>query len=282
MHRHLLWLMVLVMSLAACGSNDDAAPAPVEAAPLVIVANGPGTLSVGDERLLIGLIGPDTANLAFPDRSIEIDLVFDGEIVASVPGEFMWTVPDVRGMYRAQVSFDQPGTWAAIVRSDGLDVSIPTQFTVASSSQVPDRGDRAPLSATPTGADFDLSDISTDPDPDPRFYELSLDDALTNGTPTVVAFSTPAFCQTATCGPTLDVVKEVAANHPEGVDFVHVEVYTNLDAGSFEELELVPAIEDWRLPSEPWVFVVDGSGIIAGAFEGALAAEELEAALAGV
>ena len=97
-----------------------------------------------------------------------------------------------------------------------------------------------------------------------------------------MAFSTPAFCQTATCGPTLEVVKQVATNHPDDVDFVHVEVYTNLDAGSFEGLELVPAIDDWRLPSEPWVFVVDGSGIIAAAFEGALAAEELEAALAGL
>ncbi len=282
MHRQLLWLSGLLLLLSACGSDSAPAPPALEAAPLVIVANGPGTLAVGDERLLIGLIAADTANLAFPERAIEIDLVYDGKVVASVPGEFLWTVPEVRGMYRAQVAFDQPGTWAVIVRSDDLEVSIPTQFAVAASSQVPDRGDVAPLSVTPTGEQFDLSDISTDPDPDPRFYELSLDEALTNGTPTVVAFSTPAFCQTATCGPTLDVVKQVATNHPDDVDFVHVEVYTNLDAGSFEGLELVPAIDDWRLPSEPWVFVVDGSGIIAAAFEGALAAEELEAALAGL
>lgn len=281
MRRHLLWLLGLLLVVGACSSDSAPAPPVLEAAPLVIVANGPGTLAVGDERLLIGLIAADTANLAFPERAIEIDLVYDGEVVSTVPGEFLWTVPELRGLYRAQVTFDRTGTWAVIVRSDDLEVSIPTQFTVAASSSVPDRGEAAPLSVTPTSAEYDLADITTDPDPDPRFYELSLDDALTNGTPTVAVFATPAFCQTAACGPTLDVVKQVSTHHPD-VDFVHVEVYTNLDAGSFEGLELVPAIDDWRLPSEPWIFVVDGSGIIAAAFEGALAAEELEAALAGL
>lgn len=281
MHRRLLWLSAAALVLlTACGSDDAGTELlTIEEAPLAIVANAAGTLTVGDERLLLGLIASDTSNLAFPERAVEIDLVFDGAIVATVPGEFMWTVPDVRGMYRASVSFDRPGTWAAIVRTDDLNVSIPTQFTVVETSTVPDEGDPAPPSVTPTGAEFDLTEISTDPTPDPRFYELSLDQAISNGKPTVVVFSTPAFCQTATCGPTLDIVKEVAAAHPDDTDFVHVEVYTNLDAGSVDDLELVPAVIEWQLPSEPWVFVVDETGIIAGAFEGALDPGELEAVL---
>lgn len=282
MRSPLLAAAAFAILLGACGSNDTNSGVPtIEEAPLAIVANAPGTLTVGSERLLLGLIAPDTANLALPDRQVDVDLVFGGAIVATVPGEFMWTVPDVRGMYRVAATFDQPGTWAAIVRSDDLEVSVPTQFQVTETSTVPDIGDRAPLSATPTGAEFELEEISTDPSPEPRFYELSLDEALTNGTPTVVVFSTPAFCQTATCGPTLDIVKDVAAEQ-QGVDFVHVEVYTNLDAGSVDELELAPAVTEWRLPSEPWVFVVDGNGIITAAFEGALGPEEIQAALASL
>lgn len=277
--RAVLIATVALLALAACGS-DDGSPE-VAGDPLAIVANSPGTLAVGENRLLIGLIAPDTANLAVPERSVQLDLVFGGVIVDTVPGEFMWTVPDVRGLYRATVQFDEPGTWAVIVRTDDLEVALPTQFPVAEAATVPSVGDKAPVAETPTGDDFDLSAISTDPNPDPRFYELSLADALANDRPTVVVFSTPAFCQTATCGPTLDIVKGVASGHPD-VDFVHVEVYTNLDAGSVDELELVPAVETWRLPSEPWVYVVDAGGIIVAAFEGALAVDELEEALASL
>ena len=90
-----------------------------------------------------------------------------------------------------------------------------------------------------------------------------------------MVFSTPAFCATATCGPTLDIVKSLADAYPDGVNFVHAEVYENLDADSVDDLILAPAINDWQLPSEPWVFVVDGDGIIAGAYEGAIDGSEV-------
>jgi hypothetical protein len=93
----------------------------------------------------------------------------------------------------------------------------------------------------------------------------------------VIAFATPAFCQTAICGPTLERIKEIAPAHP-GVDFVHVEVYTNLDDP--DNLEVVPSIIEWGLPTEPWIFVVDADGIVTHRFEGLVTAEELDAALA--
>jgi hypothetical protein len=35
----------------------------------------------------------------------------------------------------------------------------------------------------------------------------------------------------------------------------------------------------WNLPSEPWIFIVDGKGIIRASFEGLRTAHELEGAL---
>jgi hypothetical protein len=46
-----------------------------------------------------------------------------------------------------------------------------------------------------------------------------------------------------------------------------------------EELTVVPATGEWGLPSEPWVFVVDGSGIVSSAFEGAASNDELTTAI---
>jgi hypothetical protein len=44
----------------------------------------------------------------------------------------------------------------------------------------------------------------------------------------------------------------------------------------------VPATLEWRLRSEPWIFVVDSRGIVAAKFEGVAALDEVEAALARV
>ncbi len=68
-------------------------------------------------------------------------------------------------------------------------------------------------------------------------------------------------------------MKAVALAYPD-VDFVHVEVYTNLAAQNPEELEVVAAVTAWRLPTEPWVFVTDPAGIISDVFEGSLAPED--------
>lgn len=272
MHR---LLVALLLVLAACSGTPEAETgAATENTPFAIVANSPGTLSVGEERVLIALLAPDTTSLAEPDRPAEVHVVFGGEIVQTLDAEFLWAVPDIRGLYRLNIEFDQPGNWAVIVSTPDLEVSLPAQFQVTDTDSVPDVGSTAPPSQTATATE-NFAAVSSDPDPDPRFYQVSLDEAITTGNPTVVVFSTPAFCATATCGPTLDIVKGLADAYPVGVNFVHAEVYENLDADSVDDLILAPAINDWQLPSEPWVFVVDGDGIITGAYEGAIDGSEV-------
>jgi hypothetical protein len=153
-------------------------------------------------------------------------------------------------------------------------------------------GATAPASDTPTGDDvgWDLAKLSTDTTPDPAFYQLSLADALAAGRPFVVAFATPAFCQTAQCGPTLDKVKAVSKSAPPTVAFINVEPYELaftegrlqpvLDANS--QLKPVPAVSEWGLLSEPWVFTVDADGVVRGSFEGVVGEDELKAAIAEI
>ena len=132
------------------------------------------------------------------------------------------------------------------------------------------------LSPTPTLANASFADLTTDPDPDARFYELSLVEALGNGRSTVLVFATPAFCQTAACGPLLTNVKAVAPGYPD-VNFIHAEVYTNLQDPDFEPdaEHLAESVVQWNLPSEPWGFVIDPDGVIAARFEGTLDPVEL-------
>jgi len=132
----------------------------------------------------------------------------------------------------------------------------------------------------------DVAKISTDSEPDTAFYETSVADALAAKKPFVLVFATPKFCQTKTCGPTLDKVKAVAAKHP-GVTFINVEPYLledvdgqlqpKLDAKG--NLQAVPATVDYGLLTEPFVFVVGGDGIVKASFELIFTPAEIDAAL---
>ena len=62
------------------------------------------------------------------------------------------------------------------------------------------------------------------------------------------------------------------------MSFIHIEIYRdNKISGG-----LRPQPAAYRLPSEPWTFVIDRHGIVRTRFEGAFSAGELERAVARV
>ena len=234
---------------------------------------------VGPNRLLVGLLNDKDAPIGSPKVDMKIEF-FDLARSAQTPVShadmgFVWIQRPYLGLYKSKVRFDSPGKWGAevTIRGGGLNETVRASFEVSKSSSTPALGSRPPASDTPTASDVDrLSAISTDNDPTPRFYNLSIAQALAAGRPSVVVFATPKFCSSAACGPTLDVVEGVARGFSE-VNFVHVEPY---------ELPAVPAIlrpvkavSQWGLPSEPWVFVMDSRGRVVEKYEGIVGPTEL-------
>jgi hypothetical protein len=101
-------------------------------------------------------------------------------------------------------------------------------------------------------------------------------DSLRAGIPFVVTFSTPKFCTSRTCGPTVDVVEEVARRFEgRGVRFIHVEVYEDNDPAKRYNRWM----REWGLETEPWTFVVGGDGLIVERYEGPVSVSELETEL---
>ena len=97
--------------------------------------------------------------------------------------------------------------------------------------------------------------------------------------PFVVSFATPLYCQTRTCGPVVQVVQSVAKDwQAQGVDFIHVEIYKDNDPAKGTNRW----VDEWKLRSEPFTFVVDKNGVIRSRFEGAFSAAELETAVSKV
>jgi predicted transcriptional regulator len=54
------------------------------------------------------------------------------------------------------------------------------------------------------------------------------------------------------------------------MSFVHLEIYSDPQTQTTSL-----AVNEWKLPSEPWAFIVDREGKIADKLEGALTAAEL-------
>lgn len=236
----------------------------------------------GPNRFLLGLLDSNDAPVAAED--ITVSATFEpvdpaGDETAGADFGFIETDPRLkRGLYVAEVVFPATGTWAAdvTVEGQGLDTSVRGCFEVADGSMTPALGAPAPRSDTATGTtDAELAKISTDDDPLPRFYEVSVAEAVKAGEPFVVVFATPKYCSSQVCGPTLDIVKKVAKDHPD-VTFIHSEIYEDLEPTN----PPLPAVLEWGLPSEPWVFVVDAKGRVAAKYEGTVSPQELRAVLA--
>ncbi len=247
----------------------------------VAVPNSPGTLTTGGrQRVMTALIGDGpNAFLGGPDQPVVVRFEHvDGDTVGEVEGAWLTTNAAALGLYVTYYEFPAAGLWEVIVSADGEDLGA-ALIEVTEESAVPNIGDPAPKSVTPTGTTVaELAAISTDPEPDPSLYDLTIADAVTNGRPTVIVFATPAFCQTALCGPTLETVKAAGAGRDD-IDLVHIEPF-DLELAPQGTLQPIGPMADWGLVTEPWVFVVDADGLVSATFEGIIGQEELEAALA--
>jgi hypothetical protein len=287
--------MILAFGLlaAACGGGDgapgdssggngddgsfDQSFAGAEAYPIFASSE----LAVGENRLLVGLLNQEDAPIA--SEKIDVGLTFfdlsksDGAPEFSADTEFV-RIDEFRGLYVSQVEFASAGEWGAEVdiEGDGYDETLRASLTVKEEGTTPGIGEKVPATETTTIDDVDeLSEITTDRTPIRSFYTTSVAEALRKNEPFLVAFATPKFCTSQTCGPILENVQEVADEFPR-VTFIHVEPY-HLD----QTPDLVPieAVQEWGLPSEPWVFLVDSKGRLTAKYEGALGPDELRSGL---
>lgn len=249
----------------------------------------------GANRFLFSITDRQNALLAAPDVAVklaffDVDTAEDA-VAFETESRFIWAIKDESGLYASDVTFPDAGRWGARFTAtfpDGRTEAVRADFDVAEAGTTPTIGAPAPSIDTPTLADVggDVALVSTDNEPVMSFYETSIEDALAAGAPFVVAFATPAFCETRLCGPALDAVKEVAAARP-GLTVINVEPYRMVatdgrlqpDLDAQGQLQAAAWTEAWGLRTEPYTFLVAADGTIVTKLEGVFAADELTAAL---
>ena len=64
-------------------------------------------------------------------------------------------------------------------------------------------------------------------------------------------------------------------------NYIHVEVFEepHLVEGARPIGGLVPAVEEWGLPTEPWTFIIDSQRLVRAKFEQFTTASEIESNL---
>ena len=112
------------------------------------------------------------------------------------------------------------------------------------------------------------------------WHDTSLDVALTENRPMAVLVATPAFCQTAVCGPVLDVLLRAQKDVGDRIRFVHLEVYATKPTGpEISKTPLAPAVKAFGLQSEPVLFTVRPDGTVQDRIDGLYGTSEAVKAL---
>ena len=314
----LLTLAACVMAglLVACGA-DESTPAPTAtqaptpettvSTPAATIATpeaetdwdgilGTTVLRQGSQRVAFLLVGAK-ALVTVPE--VEISTFFVGED-GSVDGPHevikagfnLWPY-GTRGSYTTDLSFDKTGLWKLEIvgQEEGADRLAIMEVEVTDGFEVVDVGQKAPASMNRTlGDGAPLEELSSAHEADPELYSTRIADALEQGRPTMVVFSTPSFCTSATCGPQVETVSQVRRKYEGQASFIHVEVYENPHEvqGDLTRARTSPIMGEWGLTSVPewtnesWVFLVDDDGVVTARFEAYTSADELEAALQDV
>jgi hypothetical protein len=192
--------------------------------------------------------------------------------------------PDAaKSIYVSDVKFPGKGkyTVTALARlNDKLVTTTTYEVAVgAKGAQPPQVGEKAPVIDTLTPADVggDLSQLDTRIPPAKELNQVNAKDVI-GKKPVVLLFGTPQLCQSRVCGPVEDIVLEEQAKGHPGVDFIHQEIYNDNEI----QKGFRKQVGQYRLPSEPWVFVIDDKGVVQARLEGAFSAGELARAIAKV
>ena len=255
-----LALLAAALALAACGGGDDG-PSPFVAsdsdAPFIPVLVSSDT-AVGDVRLILTLDGRDGPPTIPPDASLTVrllDVIPNGFRFRSQAEPERVQGPEIEYLV-AEVNFDRAGFWAIEVVATLADGERLASGRLA--IQIDDEpdglrpGDRA--ISSPTGTE-----------PDAALRTVSIDDALSRGQPFVVVFATLEACpRGGLCARAVAQVERFSAvAGVVGIQVAPLEV--EADGG------LLPSptgvLNDWQLANDPWIFVVDGNGVIAYSLE---------------
>lgn len=255
--------------LPACGGLRASSGVP-EGDPALVLRQPSIELLTGEDRRYAFLL-VDASNRAIEAERADLYLatldeeILDGPFEAERHTEGEHSL----GVYRTHIDLPEAGQYYLIAVADGEKGQAPVDVLDPADSAFPAPGDPAVAVATPTVDDERGYERLCTADPDCGMHEISLDEALEQGRPVLLQFATPAYCQTAVCGPSVAIGEEVRTSQDWGdLVWVHVEIYTD------EGQTVAGPVTEWNLPSEPWLYAIDRDGEVVERIDGPMVSED--------
>jgi hypothetical protein len=288
-------VLSLALLLAGCGGgggNKEAkagtlASVLARPGPDVALVQGTSDYAVGELRVTFLVIDRQARLITRPRARVLVGRSLDSVPLVTtvarrepigIPGRSEAAAGGARSIYVAHFRLEKPGRYSIVAEPEGAPIQGVGNLQVAARPTAPAVGSRAIPSRTPTLASThgDVAALTTASPPDLSLLRYSVADSLRAHVPFVLVFATPKYCESRTCGPVVDVVKAVQRRFAgRGVRFIHVEIYTNNNPAEGQNRW----VREWRLPTEPWVFLVGRDGRIKARFEASVSYGELAAAV---
>lgn len=200
-----------------------------------------------------------------PLTKIDNDVVF----TISQGGKKIDTVtvsPRGDGVPRAylplQFTFPAVGIYDIKAAYDGASMDSTLEVVDPSRVGPPVVGAQLPPVNSPTTADALGVDPLCSRVPACPYHEVNLNAAVGGGKPIVMLIATPAYCQTAVCGPVLDLVMEQTFGRSD-LTVLHQEVYKDPKGQrDLAKALLAPVPAAYKLAFEPVLYITNSAGLI--------------------
>jgi hypothetical protein len=212
------------------------------------------------QRLTFGLADKEGVLVPEPPASsMQISITQDGQPVGSP----ITVVKHNEGLSRPYfpLTFTPPKAGVYTLTTTIEGEAVTSQIQIPASSKAVQPGQPMIPLDTPTTSDQRGVELLCTRSPACPLHDVTLRDALAKGTPTAFLVATPQFCQTAICGPVLDVLLNVHTEFPQ-VTFLHSEVYPTVADAQPGAQKTVEAITTYQLFFEPWLLLAQPDGTI--------------------
>jgi protein SCO1/2 len=284
---------------AGASSPSSPSPSPAAAAADLTARVVSSSVWAGGSSPLILRLSTGTAELADPAAHPMVELLRpDGSDTGASFEALPVRPPGVDAVsYVAIVDIPSSGAWrlGVTVTTGGRTLRGSVAVTALDPGTSARLGEPAPTVRTPTLADVAgvARAITTDPNPDARLYQTSTVDALGAHTPFVLIVDSSLFRVSQVCGKAVLMARFLLDRWPD-VAFIHSEpfVYTLVSdwpvlSGVIADPPLDGVATAWGIAgppwgnlSVPWVFVVDGNGIVRAKYEGLMGTDDIDVMLA--
>jgi protein SCO1/2 len=202
-----------------------------------------------------------------------------------------------RVSYVVTLDIPRPGRWRLDVNAfpDGEELAGSVEVTALDPGTTAAIGQPAPTAHTPTLSEVGGNSwaVTTDPAPYLPLSQRSTTDALAERQPFVLVVDSTRFRVSPACGKAIIMARYLVYRWSD-VAFIHLEPYlytlvsnTPILSGSIENPPVGPVAAAWGVDgppwgatSMPWVFVVDGDGIVRAKYQGLMGSDDIDVMLA--